>query len=258
MEQESGVVLGLSSVGRGAGASSPALLKRLRSSAAMVLCVVSLFLFLTTTTLACIQTRIVLLKVALLVASTNAFVNYLLVILTDPGSPSPAYTPPPHSALILTPIQDVTIHDPNAEIEYIFCHMCNHFKPPRTHHCRALRRCVLRMDHYCDWAGNCIGWANHAHFIRFLGWTALATWLCVLTLLLRLNDLLSHLLHGPSRTSDTGSTPVSDSELILIGMNLCILTPTVCIVTMLFHNQVHIRVPHRLHIPIFESRMHYP
>ncbi len=32
-----------------------------------------------------------------------------------------------------------------------FCSKCGRHKPPRAHHCRLCRRCVLRMDHHCPW-----------------------------------------------------------------------------------------------------------
>lgn len=32
-----------------------------------------------------------------------------------------------------------------------FCNKCGHYKPPRSHHCRVCKRCVLRMDHHCEW-----------------------------------------------------------------------------------------------------------
>lgn len=46
-----------------------------------------------------------------------------------------------------------------------FCEHCKHWKPPRAHHCSFSKRCVMRMDHFCPFTGNCIGFRNHGHFI---------------------------------------------------------------------------------------------
>jgi len=46
-----------------------------------------------------------------------------------------------------------------------WCELCQHWKPPRSHHCSFCERCVLRMDHHCPITGNCIGMRNHGHFI---------------------------------------------------------------------------------------------
>ncbi|XP_020600080.1 probable protein S-acyltransferase 15 [Phalaenopsis equestris] len=46
-----------------------------------------------------------------------------------------------------------------------YCDKCCAYKPPRAHHCRVCRRCVLKMDHHCSWIGNCVGYANYKSFI---------------------------------------------------------------------------------------------
>lgn len=51
---------------------------------------------------------------------------------------------------------------------YTFCEFCAKPKPPRAHHCRSCRICVLDMDHHCPFIGNCVGVANHRSFIAFL------------------------------------------------------------------------------------------
>ncbi|XP_010940329.1 protein S-acyltransferase 11 [Elaeis guineensis] len=51
---------------------------------------------------------------------------------------------------------------------YTFCMYCAKPKPPRAHHCRSCRTCVLDMDHHCPFIGNCVGAANHRFFIAFL------------------------------------------------------------------------------------------
>lgn len=58
---------------------------------------------------------------------------------------------------------------------YRYCKRCQVYKPPRTHHCSICGTCVLRMDHHCPWIGTCVGYYNHAHFFRFLVWTAIAS-----------------------------------------------------------------------------------
>jgi hypothetical protein len=49
-----------------------------------------------------------------------------------------------------------------------FCQKCIRPKPPRAHHCRVCKRCVLRMDHHCPWTNNCVGHANHKAFLLCL------------------------------------------------------------------------------------------
>jgi len=41
-------------------------------------------------------------------------------------------------------------------------------KPDRSHYCHITRRQVLRMDHFCPWVGNCIGFYNYKFFYLFL------------------------------------------------------------------------------------------
>eukprot|EP01080_Neovahlkampfia_damariscottae_P003926 gene3926-7137_t len=48
------------------------------------------------------------------------------------------------------------------------CDQCSMLKPPRAHHSNMLKKCVLRMDHYCVWVSNCVGCMNHKYFFLFL------------------------------------------------------------------------------------------
>lgn len=34
--------------------------------------------------------------------------------------------------------------------KFRFCRKCQTFKPPRTHHCSACNRCIMKMDHHCE------------------------------------------------------------------------------------------------------------
>ncbi|XP_066346320.1 protein S-acyltransferase 11-like isoform X2 [Miscanthus floridulus] len=51
---------------------------------------------------------------------------------------------------------------------YTFCTYCNKPKPPRAHHCRSCKMCVVDMDHHCPFIGNCVGASNHQVFVIFL------------------------------------------------------------------------------------------
>ncbi|KXS10860.1 zf-DHHC-domain-containing protein [Gonapodya prolifera JEL478] len=64
-----------------------------------------------------------------------------------------------------------------------WCKKCLLPKPVRTHHCSVCKRCVMGMDHHCPWLANCVGHANHRHFLLFLAhltvgclYFALFTW----------------------------------------------------------------------------------
>lgn len=49
-----------------------------------------------------------------------------------------------------------------------FCSKCKCWKPDRSHHCSSSGKCVLKMDHYCPWFSECIGFRNHRYFVLFL------------------------------------------------------------------------------------------
>ncbi|ERM94827.1 hypothetical protein AMTR_s00009p00051780 [Amborella trichopoda] len=56
-----------------------------------------------------------------------------------------------------------------------YCEKCCHHKPPRAHHCRVCRRCVLRMDHHCIWINNCVGHGNYRPFLVSVLYSGIAS-----------------------------------------------------------------------------------
>jgi palmitoyltransferase len=55
------------------------------------------------------------------------------------------------------------------------CRRCGTFKPHRAHHDSVSGRCVVKMDHYCPWVNNTVGFRNHKHFLLFVGYIFLAS-----------------------------------------------------------------------------------
>ncbi|XP_045827679.1 probable protein S-acyltransferase 15 [Trifolium pratense] len=91
-----------------------------------------------------------------LFASLSLF-SFFLSVLTDPGHVPSSFYPDVESS---TDAKD------NAERKK--CDKCFGYKPPRTHHCRVCRRCVLKMDHHCLWINNCVGYWNYKAFFDFI------------------------------------------------------------------------------------------
>ncbi|CAN1339401.1 Probable protein S-acyltransferase 15 [Linum perenne] len=80
--------------------------------------------------------------------------SFAAAVLTDPGYVPPSYAPDVEGASSLM--------DPSSRQRQ--CDKCSKYKPPRAHHCRVCRVCVLRMDHHCLWINNCVGYWNYKAF----------------------------------------------------------------------------------------------
>ncbi|XP_022641799.1 probable protein S-acyltransferase 16 isoform X2 [Vigna radiata var. radiata] len=89
-------------------------------------------------------------------------ITYRAAITTDPGRVPATYIPDVEDAE--SPIHE--IKRKGGDLRY--CQKCSHYKPPRAHHCRVCKRCVLRMDHHCFWINNCVGHANYKVFFNFV------------------------------------------------------------------------------------------
>eukprot|EP00667_Euglena_gracilis_P004071 EG_transcript_4087 len=106
--------------------------------------------------------------------SFNILFNYVMVLRTNPGTPSGSLT-----------------EEEKAEMEREkapqkgqgwskFCKHCRLPKPPRSHHCHACGTCILKMDHHCPWIGGCVGHYNHRYFMLFIVYLgASCLWACI-------------------------------------------------------------------------------
>uniref|UniRef100_A0A7S1X3V4 S-acyltransferase n=1 Tax=Tetraselmis chuii TaxID=63592 RepID=A0A7S1X3V4_9CHLO len=90
-----------------------------------------------------------------------AIVCYILSVFTDPGKVPEGWACDPEDEQVVTQVKKK-----GGGVR--FCQKCQLPKPPRCHHCRVCKRCVLRMDHHCPWVNNCIGHGNYKAFFLFL------------------------------------------------------------------------------------------
>ncbi|KMZ81491.1 hypothetical protein PVIIG_03345 [Plasmodium vivax India VII] len=49
--------------------------------------------------------------------------------------------------------------------ELRYCQHEKKYKPDRAHYCRATKRNILKMDHYCPWVANGVGHHNYKFFL---------------------------------------------------------------------------------------------
>jgi hypothetical protein len=90
---------------------------------------------------------------------------HVKAMLTDPGAV-------PKEALPLDFYDDGAAQ---LKSSHPVCRKCQHYKPPRAHHCSVCQRCVVRMDHHCPWINNCVGAANHKFFLLFCAYVCSAS-----------------------------------------------------------------------------------
>ncbi|KAL0358640.1 UNVERIFIED_CONTAM: putative protein S-acyltransferase 15 [Sesamum angustifolium] len=94
---------------------------------------------------------------------------FVACLLSDPGGVPSGYVPDVEDSQG----PDHEIKKSGAQLRQ--CDKCSGHKPPRAHHCRVCRRCVLRMDHHCSWINNCVGQKNYKPFLLLLFYATVAS-----------------------------------------------------------------------------------
>jgi len=117
--------------------------------------------------------------------------SYYASIVTFPGAPPHPYKPPHLSPAQLAEFMDGKykprkIFNQIAPFEPRWCDVCDNFKPPRAHHCKELSSCVLKMDHYCPFINNCVGYRNHKVFFLFVFYASVGLLMLITTILFRI------------------------------------------------------------------------
>ncbi|KAL2614108.1 hypothetical protein R1flu_025800 [Riccia fluitans] len=173
---------------------------------------------------------------------------YVLAVLKDPGRIPSSYMPDLEEA-------GLALHEvkrKGGDLRY--CQKCSHYKPPRAHHCRVCKRCVLRMDHHCVWINNCVGHNNYKAFFLFVLYVVAA---CIHSLVLlglsAIQDLASD---SELQTTDGREIPVSSSltSSALVKI-LCavVLLPLLVAVTVLLAWHVYLLLHNKTTIEYHEG-----
>ncbi|SCM03008.1 palmitoyltransferase DHHC10, putative [Plasmodium chabaudi chabaudi] len=79
---------------------------------------------------------------------------------------SPGYVPNTHEWRVEPDVKRIKEREKTGELRY--CPYSKVYKPDRSHYCRAIDKTVLKMDHYCPWVANCIGFYNYKFFLLSL------------------------------------------------------------------------------------------
>ncbi|XWS66183.1 hypothetical protein CRYUN_Cryun05aG0178100 [Craigia yunnanensis] len=89
--------------------------------------------------------------------------SFFVGVLTDPGHIPSSYLPDVEDSC------SVSDQEPKKNgVQSKYCDKCAAYKPPRAHHCRVCRKCILRMDHHCLWINNCVGYWNYKAFFTLI------------------------------------------------------------------------------------------
>lgn len=100
--------------------------------------------------------------------------SFVRTLLTDPGRvpDTGEWNRSPNEAMLVERKKDGSLR---------YCFKCKRYKPDRSHHSSAGGRCVLRMDHYCPWVANEVGFLNYKYFFLTLVYGCVTLFFIALT-----------------------------------------------------------------------------
>ncbi|KAH7514471.1 hypothetical protein FEM48_Zijuj11G0093100 [Ziziphus jujuba var. spinosa] len=139
--------------------------------------------------------------------------NYTVAVFMDPGKVPSTYMPDIEDS-------DNPVHEikrKGGDLRY--CQKCAHYKPPRAHHCRVCKRCVLRMDHHCIWINNCVGHANYKVFFIFVVYAVIA---CIYALVLLVGSLAIDSEEEEQESGSSSRTAYVISGLLLVPLSVAL------------------------------------
>ncbi|XP_022743642.1 probable protein S-acyltransferase 16 [Durio zibethinus] len=139
--------------------------------------------------------------------------NYSFAIFADPGRVPSSFMPDIEDSKVS--IQE--IKRKGGDLRY--CQKCSHFKPPRAHHCRVCKKCVLRMDHHCIWISNCVGHSNYKVFFVFIVYAVIA---CIYSLVLLVGSITNDSQKDEQQSADSFRITYVISGLLLVPLSVAL------------------------------------
>ncbi|KNA18906.1 hypothetical protein SOVF_066470 isoform B [Spinacia oleracea] len=139
--------------------------------------------------------------------------TYAIAIVRDPGRVPSSFTPDIEDSH--NSIQEVKRK--SGDLRY--CQKCSHYKPPRAHHCRVCKRCVLRMDHHCIWINNCVGHTNYKAFFVFVLYAVIA---CIHSGVLLLGSIVSDTVKDEQQNEGSSRTVYVVSCLLIFPLTIAL------------------------------------
>ncbi|KAI4382718.1 hypothetical protein MLD38_008645 [Melastoma candidum] len=134
---------------------------------------------------------------------------FIVCLVMEPGQVPSHYVPDVEG-------EEIPGHEPGKNVANPRrCDSCCRQKPPRCHHCRLCRSCVLKMDHHCRWINNCIGHWNYKAFFNLVLFATLASCYSSVVFITRVYEKGWHF---PG--SSTANFVYVTSGLVLLGLSL--------------------------------------
>ncbi|KAF0923922.1 hypothetical protein E2562_007762 [Oryza meyeriana var. granulata] len=137
--------------------------------------------------------------VAFTALAATCVATYAVAVCRDPGRVPPSFQPDVED--VGSPLQE--IKRKGGDLRY--CQKCGQYKPPRAHHCRVCKRCVLKMDHHCIWINNCVGHKNYKIFFIFVLYAVIA---CFYAMILIIGSAMYRVPVDEQSSNDSSRTSI--------------------------------------------------